>query len=425
MSESAAHDPRKFKSDVLWNFASIAVLGASGILINVFVVDTFDTAALGVYSQVWAWYVFFSQLAVGGVDLSVLKAVSAHSKDRKELAEIVVGALVPTVALAALATSIFYFGRNAIAGFEQSDSVAIGVAAAAPGLFFFALNKVLFGVVNGLQRMRAFALLQSARYVLMLAGFFVVAKSGMGPARVAFLFSFAEGILFLMLALEVGVRIPWRAAGDWRIWSKTHVVYGAKSFLSGVLLELNSRVDVILLGVFLEDGPVGVYTFASMIAEGVFQLMVKLQNNYNPRIAQFVARGELRELEAMVKKGRVASWLLMFAVGAIGVALYPFALRYVPNGASLAASYAPFAILIGGIALAAGYMPFQQTLLMANRPGWHTAMMLVMVAANVIGNLILIPIWGLPGSALATAIAMLISVIVLRVFVAKQLGARI
>jgi O-antigen/teichoic acid export membrane protein len=424
-SETTAPDPRKFQRDVLWNFASIAVLGVSGILINVLVVETFDAAALGVYSQVWAWYVFFSQLAVGGVDLSVLKEVSAHSKDRKELAEIAIGALVPTIGLAALAAAVFYFGRGEIARFEASDSVAIGVAAAAPGLFFFALNKVLFGIVNGLQRMRAFALFQSARYLLMLAGFFVVAKSGMGPARVAFLFSFAEGILFLMLAFEVGFQIPWRAAGEWRPWSRTHVVYGAKSFLSGVLLELNSRVDVILLGVFLEDGPVGVYTFASMLAEGVFQLMVKLQNNYNPRIAQFVARGELRELEAMVKQGRVVSWLLMLGVGTVGVAIYPFALDLFANGDTLRASIPPFAILIGGIALCAGYMPFQQTLLMANRPGWHTLMMLAMVAVNVIGNLILIPIWGLEGSAVATAIAMASSVLLLRALVAKQLGARI
>ena len=36
---------------------------------------------------------------------------------------------------------------------------------AAPGLFCFAINKVLFGVVNGLRRMRAFAIYTSLRYI--------------------------------------------------------------------------------------------------------------------------------------------------------------------------------------------------------------------------------------------------------------------
>src|SRR5262249_27679153 len=104
---------------------------------------------------------------------------------------------------------------------------------------------------------------------------------------------------------------------------------------------------------------------------------------------------------------------------------YPLALGLIPNGASLTESWSPFAILVGGIALSAGYMPFQQTLLMANRPGWHTAMMLAMVIANVIGNLALIPILGLAGWATATAFAMLVSVILLRAMVARRIGARI
>ncbi|MCK6446492.1 MAG: polysaccharide biosynthesis C-terminal domain-containing protein [Planctomycetes bacterium] len=415
----------KFRSDVLWNFGSIAVLGVSGIALNTLIASVYDAAALGVFNQVWAPYVIGSQLAVGGIDLSVLKEVAAGPKERTHVAQAVVGALVPTVVLAAVAAAIFWLAAGLVGAFYESEHVATGVRWAAPGLFCFAVNKVLFGVVNGLRRMRAFALLQSARFLLMLAGFGVVVFAELGAPRVAFLFTFAEGLLLVLLALEVGFQVAWRSAGGWRAWMPRHVAYGAKSALSGVMAELNTRVDIIMLGRYLQDAPVGVYSFASMIAEGVFQLMVKLQNNYNPLIAEHVALGRLRELEALVKRGRVWSWLLMLGVGSVAIAGYPLGLAILGTRDAMIGGWLAFGILIGGIFLSAGYMPFQQTLLMAGRPGWHTVMMIVMVATNVVGNALLIPHFELAGAAAASAIAMVVSVLVLRFFVRVQVGARI
>jgi O-antigen/teichoic acid export membrane protein len=78
-----------------------------------------------------------------------------------------------------------------------------------------------------------------------------------------------------------------------------------------------------------------------------------------------------------------------------------------------------------GIVLASGYIPFGQTLLMGGRPGWHTGLMAATVASNVIGNSILIPIYGLNGAAAATAIATVLSVFVLKALVKWRLGFRL
>lgn len=425
MSEHAVRPPRTFRRDVLWNFGSLAVLGVSGIALNSLIGRLYGAAALGVFNQVWAAYVFFSQIAVGGIDLSVLKSVAESPRDRKRVFDVAIGALLPTLLLASATTACFWLARGELARLLDSESVALGIEAATPGLFFFALNKVLLAVENGLQRMRSFAVLQSCRFALILVGFWVAWRTGMEGAQLAFVFTFAEGILFVVLAVEVGRRLAWSLHAAWRPWARAHLAYGLKSFLSGVLLDLNSRVDVLMLGVFLGDAAVGIYSYAAMLAEGAFQLLVKLQNNYNPLIAQAVVTGRLGDLEAMVRKGRKWAWLLMAAVGAIAVALYPTVLRVLVDDPAFQASRLPFAVLMGGIFLAAGYMPFQQTLLMANRPGWHTGMMLAMVATNVAGNAALIPIWDLAGSAAATGLAMVVSVLILRWMVRREVGARI
>ncbi len=410
----------KFQRDALWNFGSVAVLGVCGYGLNFLIGRYWGAAPLGVFNQVLAAYIFFSQAAVGGVNLSVLRAMSEHRDDRAKVAAIITGSLPPTLGLASVFTIAFYLARNSVADLLESPEVAEGMALAAPGLFFFALNKVGMSVVNGAQRMRAFAIYTSLRYMLMVAGLGVVAWLDLSAGRIAFLFSFAEGLLFVPLAFEIAAQMNAPRAG-WRPWQREHLVYGVKSAGAGMLMELNSRIDVLMLGYFLSDGPVGVYSFAALVAEGVFQLLVVLQNNYNPILAQHLAAGRLTELAPIVAKGKRVTYALMCVVGAATLAVFPIFL-WVLGREAFAAGWTPLMLLVGGIVAISGFMPFLHALLMGNRPAWHTRMMASVVIVNVFLNAVLIPHFGLLGAAAATATAMIGSVLFLRLLTRRELG---
>jgi O-antigen/teichoic acid export membrane protein len=418
----------RFRRDVAWNVASLAFLAASGIALNVLIGDLYGPATLGVFNQVLAAYVFFSQLAVGGVNLSALKSIAEDPRDRERTTAIVMGSLVLALALAATATLVFLAVREPVARWLESPGVAVGMTAAAPGLFFFGLNKVLLSVVNGLRRMRAFAVFTALRYGLILGGLLLAAGRDPGRTRgdeLAFAFTFAEGILFALLAVEVGRQMRFPVRGTWKDWVPVHLAYGTKSFASGVLLELNSRVDVWMIGIYLADRAVGIYTVAGMVAEGLFQLLVVLQNNVNPVIARMLAEGRLSELHAAVLRGRRRTYLGMAGVAAIAIALFPLALGLAFRDGGFREAWLPFAILMLGIVSASGYIPFGQILLMAGRPGWHSLYIGSSVAMNVLGNWILVPRFGLAGAAAATALSVLASVFVLKAIVRAQLGVRI
>jgi O-antigen/teichoic acid export membrane protein len=425
---AAPRHERKFHSDVAWNFASLAVLGVSGIALNVLIGRYYDPDALGVFQQVLATYTIFSMLAVGGINLSALRAIAEHAHDRGAVTAIIVGALVPTVALAALATAIYVLARGPIGQLLESEPVARGLLISAPGLFFFALNKVLLSIVNGVQRMRAFAIYQSLRYLLILIGllgFVVLDVRRERGGELAFVFTFAETLLFLPLAVETARQISRPVPAGWRGWSTVHLRYGVRSFASGILLEVNAKVDVWMLGIFLADSEVGVYAFGGLVAEGVYQILIVLQNVYNPILARGLAARDDAALRAMISKGKRLTYLGMFAVGVIAIVLYPHAVRILTDKEDLQRSWLPFSLLIGGIFLSSGYIPFGQALLMGGRPGWHTLYMVSSVAFNVVGNSLLIPRYGLAGAALSTALSMVASVFVLRFFVKRELGLRL
>lgn len=426
MSEPGEHgSSAKFRSDVAWNFASLVVLGVSGIALNVLIGWHWDAATLGVFNQALAAYTFFSQAAVGGINLSALRAIAEKPGDNARASVVTWSSLAPTWVLATVVTVLYWLLREPLASMLDSPAVAEAIAWSAPGLFFFALNKVLMSIVNGLRHMRAFAVFTSIRYVGILAALLVAMALEMPGARLAYVFSASEFCLFAVLAIQVGRLVTWRVGPEFARWTREHVVYGAKSIVSGVLLELNAKVDIWMIGIYLPDKQVGIYTFAGMIAEGVYQLLVVLQNNYNPILARVIGERRFDELHALVRKGRRWTYLGMLAVGVLSVLLYPVAIALLTDKPEFAESWLPFALLMAGIVLASGYIPFGQALLMANQPAWHTLLMLLTVLVNVIGNWILIPRLGLPGAAAATALSLIASVLFLKLLVRRRIGASI
>lgn len=428
MSSPDRAEGGRFRRDVAWNVASIAVLAVSGVALNAIIARAYGAAALGVFNQVMAGYILFAQLAVGGVNLSALKSVAEKPDDRARTTAIVAGSLVLVLAMGGTATFAYWILREPIARALESPGVAVGIAASAPGLFFFACNKVLLSTVNGMRRMRAFAACTALRYVLILAGLGVFLAGD--PARtkgdgLAFVFTFSEGILFLVLAIEVGRHLSLPTGGEWKAWVAPHFSYGVRSLASGVLLELNAKIDVWMIGLFLSDADVGVYAIASMVAEGIYQLLVVLQNNCNPVIARSIAERDWDGLHVLVRRVRGRTYAAMAAVAAAAIALFPTAVALLTDKAGFEGARFPFALLAVGIFASSGYAPFGQTLLMAGFPGWHSLLMVATVAVNVVLNAILVPRIGISGAAAATAVSMLASVVFLKGFVRARVGVRI
>ncbi|MBL8862183.1 MAG: polysaccharide biosynthesis C-terminal domain-containing protein [Planctomycetes bacterium] len=414
----------KFQSDVLWNVGSLAILGIAGLALNVLIGEHWDAATLGVFNQALAAYTFFSMAAVGGIDRSALRAVAEARGDRARAAAAAWATLVPTFLLAAVVSLLYWLARLPVAALLESDGVARAMEASTPGLFFFALNKVLLSVVNGAGRMKAFAAYQSLRYLGILAALVAAMVVGLDGDRLMAVFTVAEALLCIALGLDVS-RLLRDVPSGWRGEIRGHVIFGARSAVSGVLLELNAKVDVWMIGIHMSDAAVGVYTYAAMLAEGLYQLVVVLQNVWNPILAERLAAGDHEAVRAAVRRGRVGAWIGVSAAAALGVLLFPLALSVVGARPEFLTAHLPFAILAGGIALASGYLPFGQILLMGGRPATHTVLMISTVLANVAANALLIPAFGLVGAASATAASMLVSVLLLRALAHRQLGVRI
>ncbi len=416
----------KLQQDVVWNLASLGVVGVSGVALNVLIAVLYtDPAVLGVFNQVYAVYIFFSQLAAGGVHLSTLRYVARRSGNPDVCRTIISSAWLLTLVLAAVCTLAFWACRGLVGDVLSSPGVAVGIAWATPGLFCFALNKTLFAIANGLRQMRLYAVAQALRGVLYVVGIVAVYLRHLPGDAIPVVLTLSEGVVLVVLLVATRQWL-WPRWGDaLGAWSRVHFAFGVRSFGSGLLLELNTRVDVLILGYFWTDAIVGVYSFAAVLVEGLAQLPVVLRTNINPLLAQYLARRDRAGLSELIRKGRRYTYLAMAGVGLVAIALYPLGVGLVTNQDAFRASWPVFAILMLGLCASAGYLPFQQILLQSGHPGTHTLMTLAVVAFNAVGNAALVPLWQAPGAAIATAAAFVFSVLLLRGLAARYAGVRI
>jgi O-antigen/teichoic acid export membrane protein len=425
---SAAEAPSptgKLQRDVLWNLVPVGLLAVVGLGLNFVIALRWGSEALGVFNLVTMAVFCLAILGAGGLQFAVLRAVAEAPDDRDRVAAVVAGALVPNLVLAGLATALALLLRRPIGDLLDSPAVAEGLLWATPGVFCFSINKVLFGVVNGLGRMRAFAVYTSLRYLFIAASLGLAAALELTGAHLALVWTITEGALLFILTGELLATVALRRGRGWIAQARAHLHYGARGVVATLGVEVNSKLDVWMLGVALPEDQVGIYALASTLYEGLLQIAVVLQNNVNPLLARSLATGEKTRAEELVRKMR--RWLFPVTLGVCGLSalLYPFTIPTLVGDPAFADATVPFAILMAGTVLASPNLPFASLLLMAARPGWHTVYVLASVATAFVADLALIPSFGATGVALGTAIGLVASSVLLSVLARWRLGLRI
>jgi O-antigen/teichoic acid export membrane protein len=415
----------KFGQDVIWNIASYGVMAVSGVVISVIIWLVYSPDVLGVFNQVFAVYVIASQFAVAGIHLSVVKYVAQYSSQIEIYRAINTAAILLATVIAGLSTILLWILSEPIGNLLNSPEVARGIVYITPALFFFSINKVLLSIINGLSRMKLFAIFQALRYLLIVAALILLILIEVPGEVLPFAFTIAEGILFLCLSISLIREFLIPPLNVLQRWVLKHLEFGLKGLGSNVLLQMNTRVDVLVLGYFMTDYSVGIYSLVAVFVEGIYQFLIVLRTVYNPILVKLITEQRIEQLQLLIKRGVRVTYRFMIIGGVAAILLYPIGLLISENQQEFFRSWPIFAILMSGIVLSSGYIPFGQILVQAGRPGLHTLMTLLLVLFNFTLNILLIPFLGIVGAAAATALAHVMGVLLLKFFTHRILQIRI
>jgi O-antigen/teichoic acid export membrane protein len=251
----------RFGSDFLWNLASLGVLALSGIAVNILIGQWGGAHDLGVFNQVFAFFIFTSQLCVGGIHLSVLKELSHNTRAAITQSDISTTAILLVLAVATVIVACCLPFVGAVGRILQSPSVSFGLLLVMPGVIVFAVNKVLLNILNGLRCMKAHAIFQALRYLFLLGIISGMLYRGVEGKWLPLALTLAEVSLAILLIPFIHTRaVPFRIPdrGSVQLWFRVHLSFGSRGVLSGFLTELNTRIDILMLGFFHDDRMVSI-----------------------------------------------------------------------------------------------------------------------------------------------------------------------
>ena len=191
---------------------------------------------------------------------------------------------------------------------------------------------------------------------------------------------------------------------------------------SHFIIELNARIDVLILAFFASDVMVGIYSFVALITEGIFQIGTVVRTVITPRLTIALASKKSEVLNSLINKaGRLSLWSTIFT-SIIIVAAFSSTITLLEMDQAMLSGRLSLMILLIGVSLTSFYSPFWMSFALAGRPGIHMRMMCMLLLINSIFAVTLVPMFGMEGAAFATAMMFMSFPFLLRIHMKKYLG---
>lgn len=275
-----------------------------------------------------------------------------------------------------------------------------------------ALGNLRGAALRGLQRVVVGQLPES----LLRPGFFVLLLWGsmlLGSVSLSAPLAMALYVVASALAFCVGAWLLWRVTPSLvnqavpraanRAWLLSALPL---AFIGGMAL-INQQASIFLQGFFLPDAEIGLFRVATQVSLLASFGLVAINTVVAPRFAALYAQGDMAKLQRLVTVSARIILFLNLAITIGFVLLGKLFLRQI-FGASYEAAYIPLLILLGGQLVNSGVGSVAMLLNMTRHEHETAKGMTLAAALNVVLNLLLLPRAGIVGSAIATAVSLII-----------------
>ncbi len=246
---------KKIKSGIKWNIISFGLTAILGVFTNIFISFWGSASYLGIYNILASYYIVLGQMASLGMQYAAVYLVVGATKEDEPIVNC---SLLCISFISSFVVALISFIFAPFVGeFIYKDIIfSSGMRAVAVALLFFGVNKTIMGILNAYQKMGCYAILQTLRYLLILG--IIIFSIIMNSFEVIGIMCFAIAeftILFVGIAMIIKTTELTRPNLN---ILKCCLEYGVKSMVGGIINELNTKVDIMVLGVLAQPFVVGI-----------------------------------------------------------------------------------------------------------------------------------------------------------------------
>jgi O-antigen/teichoic acid export membrane protein len=271
-------------------------------------------------------------------------------------------------------------------------------------------------VFQGLQKFREFNISLLAQPLITFLIVLCLSLAGLhnfGWLLIAYTVGVASTLVITCLFLRSMVQVE--GAIEAYGWRKA-LSYGYRAHLSNILAFANYKIDIFLVNLLVNPAAAGVYVVAVQMSERLWLLSQAVSTVALPRLSQMEEEESARRVITPLLARFVLASTALAALVVSAVAMPLIILLFGPEfrGAAWV-----LIVLMPGIVAGSGARILANDIAARGKPELNMHMSMLTLLINVVGNLLLIPAFGMRGAALATTIAYVVN-LSLRIYMYRR-----
>lgn len=400
-----------FLSSLIRTSAVAMVLRLCGMLLtylfNFVLARRFGASAVGAFALATTVVMVLSMLARLGFDRAIVRFVaSALARGMPGVASRTFRNLLVLVSSSgALLSAGLYFGSDLLAVVVfQKPHMAQAFKLASPAVLLFGMSLLCAEALRGLKRIWQFALLRHvAVYLFALLALLALGRGAEGGQLAIIAFS-AGCLLATLLGLAMTRRYFPSATAEQPVLLGALLTVSLPMLFSNSMGMVISWSDVLMLGRYVSEAEVGVYSIALKLAFGVSIVLNAVNSFSTPKFAEIHAAGQPRQLEAIMHQTtKLLFYTTVPLLAVLALAGKPLLGLF---GEGFELGYPAMLVLLGGQFISAVSGPIANLMQMSGLERQFLAIVTVLAAVNVAANLVLIPLYGILGAAISSAVTL-------------------
>jgi stage V sporulation protein B len=416
-------ESKKFAFDVGITFIASIVSMLFGFLITVLLGRYLGADDLGLYRMVSTLQIIAMLFAAVGIPAAVIKYVAEDKEDRKKINSIVSSGVITSLLLGIIFSVLFYVSSGIFEELFKMQGLSSLLKILSPVFPFTLVGGVLLGFLNGLREMKKYGSATIIQSVLMIIVSVLLIYLGFGVAGVIIgvVLASVGWCLYLLLITRNYFDVTFEGYAS---NTKEMLKFGVQIFAANAINLVNYQADIVMIGYFLTATDVGYYAVAVGLSRFFWLIPQAVQAITYPATSEYWSKNNQSALQVMIDKSMKYTACALFPIG-LGIGFFANEVITLIYGDAFIHAVLPLQILVVGTVVYGVVRAIGGSATAMGRPDIGLKIVGISATTNIALNILLIPIYGISGAAVATTVSLLVSSLLGTVVTIKYLNVKI
>ncbi len=393
---------KKIVKGSIFVFISFAVASVFGYLSKILLARQLGPSEFGLYSLALTVVYLFTSFAIAGVGTSISYYLSKEKERSKKNAFFSALFLISLVSLLLLSLLIIIFPTQIATVFGNNNLIKITYFIAG-FTFLYGTTRVVYSILRGEEQSKIFSVFYVVTPIIYFVGVYSMQIVTAYNALLYYIITYLIVDVFVLPYIFKKVKF---VRPNFMLVKKVFS-FSVVLFLVEVLFSLRKWIDIWMLSLFSNVLSIGFYNVAALSAFAFNITLMSVDFLYLPVANKLLHEGKLKRLRVVYNK---ICFILTLLVSPFVVALVLFAPQFIVLifGNKYLPAVVPFSILIVATFVNVILGPNWTNLIIQQEKKCLVILAIITLAVNIVFNYLTIPMWGITGTAVSTAISIIL-----------------